>query len=63
MVARRVLLLVAALVFLVNDNQTQGPERRKQRGASADIAEGRVQEFANVDDLMASLRAARDPGA
>lgn len=34
-----------------------------EREASADIAEGRVQEFANVDDLMASLRAARDPGA
>ncbi len=31
-----------------------------EREASADIAEGRVQEFDNVDDLVANLRAARD---
>ncbi len=31
-----------------------------EREASADIAEGRVQEFDNVDDLVANLSAARD---
>ena len=31
-----------------------------EREASADIAEGRVQEFESVDALVAGLRAARD---
>lgn len=31
-----------------------------EREASADIAEGRVQEFDSVDDLLADLRAARN---
>ncbi len=30
-----------------------------EREASADIAEGRVQEFENIDDLVAGLRSAR----
>ncbi len=32
-----------------------------EREASADIAEGRVQEFEKVDDVLAGLRAARLP--
>ncbi len=31
-----------------------------ERETSADIAEGRVQAFDNIDDLVAGLRAARD---
>lgn len=34
-----------------------------EREASADIAAGRVQEFEDVGDLVASLRAAREPHA
>ena len=47
---------------LVDKSQTYfwTPEwQTAERTASADIAEGRVQEFDNVDHLVAGLRAAR----
>ncbi len=34
-----------------------------EREASADIVEGRVEEYDNVEDLVANLRAARDQRA